>query len=321
MSYSSAALRPSSVTPARYRHSPDGLSAQADKIARMRDARAPQPVPGLPIGFIRSSLFSASSSSEPCRRLELPTGPRVKSLVYTGPRLGQGHAMVYQALMTMVFRRAPRFDENAIVDVTRRELLEVLGCSDQGKKARDHVWSVLRDLMAASIELETVTHLYADVLISGLELEKATGKMRVEIPRRTVSLFCDEVTEINLVRKRALGKSPLTLWLHDFLSSQSNVQLGMKPWRLDDLKAWSGSKLEPKKFRAAMKASATSLTTCADPLLKSWHINAQDQLVYVKHETRTRILDGKEVERVRAAAEKQATAAEEARWRRNHIQL
>src|SRR3954469_17893272 len=97
MAYTSALLRATNPAPRPYRL--DGPSAQAEKIDIIRTARAPQPQGGSPIAFARSALFAVAGVGEMVRGLALPVGAKVDSLTFTGPRLGQQHALVWQTLV------------------------------------------------------------------------------------------------------------------------------------------------------------------------------------------------------------------------------
>lgn len=280
---------------ARARYSPDGPSSEQQRVATLQSARAPQPQSGLPLAFVRSALFSVSDTGTHLKQERLPVGPLGASqphadeprLVYTGPRLGQQHALVWQALMTLSIRRKcadPSFGEELVI--SRRDILEVLGWKSTSSAARSWVWSLLLDLQGAIIELRTPRHTFSQSLISSMEVDEITGRMKIQIPERTLALLTDEVACIDLTRKRSLGRDPLTLWLHDFISSQHNDPGRMIPWSIDALRTLSGSTKPLAKFRASLKKAAAALTTCESPLLTKWRIDDQDRLVYTKTKTR-----------------------------------
>ena len=312
------------------RYSPDGPTPEQSRQATLLSNRAPQPQPGLPVAFVRSALFSASDvgTEVKCEKLlvgPLPSGAQATdtagSLVYTGPRLGQQHAMVWQALMTLSIRRKssdPGFGEE--LTISRREILEVLGWKNASTPARRWVMDLLLDLKRAEIELETPRHTCYESLISSIKVDKITGRLRIHISEQTLALLTDEVACIDLTRKRSLGRDPLTLWLHDFISSQHNDPSRMIPWAVDALRTLSGSTKPLSKFRAALRKAAEALKTCESPLLTKWRIDDQDRLVYTKTKTRVVFLPAAALE-VQEARSKQERAVEAARSQRERIIL
>ena len=313
-----------SVALSSFRYSPDGPSAEQQRETALREARAPQPQSGLPLAFVRSALFSVSDTGTHLKRERLPVGPLggsqaagdAATLVYTGPRLGQQHALVWQALMTLSIRRKstdPGFGEELVI--SRRDILEVLGWKSTSTAARSWVWSLLLDLQGAIIELRTPRHTYSQQLIGSIQVDEITGRMRIHISERTIALLTDEVACIDLNRKRSLGKDSLTLWLHDFISSQHNDPSRMIPWSIDALRTLSGSTKTLAKFRASLKKAAAALTTGDAPLLTKWRIDEQDRLVYTKTKTRVVFLPAPalEVQVAKSWHEQQVEAAQEQR--------
>lgn len=312
------------------RYSPDGQTPEQSRQATLLANRAPQPQSGLPMAFVRSALFSVSDTGSEVKRKRLPVGPlggsetvdALPSLVYTGPRLGQQHAMVWQALMTLSIRRKstdPGFGEELMIN--RREILGVLGWKNASTPARRWVMDLLRDLRRAEIEMRTPRHkTFLDSLIGSIEVDEITGQMKIHIPDRTLGLLTDEVACIDLTRKRSLGRDPLTLWLHDFISSQHNDPSRMIPWAVDALRTLSGSTKPLAKFRASLKIAAAALMTCESPLLTKWRIDDQDRLVYTKTKTRVVFLPAPALE-VQEARSKHDQAWEAARDQRARIIL
>lgn len=305
-------------------YSPDCPSPEQQRVATLQAKRAPQPQSGLPLAFVRSALFSVSDTGTHLKRERLPVGPLggsqaagdAATLVYTGPRLGQQHALVWQALMTLSIRRKcadPSFGEELII--SRRDILEVLGWKSTSSAARAWVWSLLVDLQGAILELRTPRHTFSQSLISSIEVDEITGRMKIQIPDRTLALLTDEVACIDLTRKRSLGRDPLTLWLHDFISSQHNDPARMIPWPVDALRTLSGSTKPLAKFRASLKKAAAALTTGDAPLLTKWRIDEQDRLVYTKTKTRVVFLPAPalEVQVAKSWHEQQVEAAQEQR--------
>lgn len=321
----SPAVRAPSKPLQAVRYSPDGPSHEQQREAALREARAPQPQAGLPLAFVRSALFSVSDVGADMKRERLLVGPMpgatpsaAASLVYTGPRLGQQHAMVWQALMTLSIRRKssdPGFGEELMI--SRRDILDVLGWKSASTAARNWVMDLLLDLQRAVIELRTPRHTYSQTLISSIVVDEITGRMRIQIPERTLALLTDEVACINLDRKRSLGRDALTLWLHDFISSQANDPSKMIPWPVDALRMLSGSNKSLAKFRAALRKSAVSLAATADPLLTKWRIDEQDRFVYTKAKTRVVFLPAPalKVQVAKSWHEQQVEAAQEQRAR------
>ena len=310
-------FNPPRVNPLNPNGRHDGQSAHA---AQREAERAPQPHAGLPMGFVRSSLFGVSGSRELVRNERLEVGPRVETLTYSGPKLSQNHAMIWQALMSLAIQTRPA---PGLMSIWKSAGATFWTCSASPKKtAKPAAGSGNCSKISRARSSKWRPRRIAIAMCSSapLALEKATGKLTIRIPARAVALLCDEMVLIDLPRKRRLGKAPLTLWLHDFISSQSNDPLRAIPWPVEGLRTLSGSALPLFRFRAALRKSAQALADDTDPLLKSWHIDAHDRLVYAKTPTRTVLLPAQAAV-VRQAQSAHIDAVQAAREQRMRVLL
>ena len=233
--------------------------------------------------MLRSSIFSASErSKEHLRKVELVTFKNF-SAIYTGPRLSQQHAVLWQAL---VFEHRARggFDSERPLRIRQTDLIRAIGCTDTSTKTRKWVWDKLQDLQQAIVELATPKHRYSGQLLGEVTKDEQTGALEIHLPAKLSVLLSDELAFIDLNRKLGFGRNQLACWMHDFLSSQHNGKCF--PFTVKDLHAMSGSPLKLRQFRPRFQKALTMLQAGTDPLLLSARINAADQLVFTKAQTK-----------------------------------
>lgn len=323
-----SALRPSitSAQPsAAPRYTPDGPSP-ADLVKSKRlAARAPHPHRGLPLAFVRSAIFAVGGVGEKITEKKvlplgaMPTPPEgycgnegTPTIAYTGLRLGQTHALIWQALMSVALDGPIDMTSKAItIKTTRGALLEAIGVKSDTAKARKQVWRYLKEIKTGEIDLKTPRHLYCASLISEIELDIKTGLLTAVVPTRVFSLLCDEIVAIPLKQKHALGKDAVAHWLHDFLSSQSNDPARMIPWAISTLFALSGCRSTLRAFRSNVKKAAAKLAAGPAPLLSKWAIDKDDRLVYTKKKTKVVLLppQAKKVEQIQSFHSDEVSAA------------
>lgn len=318
--YARPAANPSTAKPTPARYTPDGISQEEEARAKRVADRAPHPHRGIPLAFVRSALFSVSGvgtlSEKP---LHLPLGPMPSppasmaanegafQMSYFGPRLGQAHALAWQALMSIALSRPVDLTKDLIeIRTTRGDLLRALGIQPNAPKAKAQICKHLEEIMCGNIKLSSPRHSFSASLIATLEIEKRGDKdglpkfLTAKVPKEVFALLCDEIVAIPLQQKRALGKDAVTLWLHDFLSSQSNDPTRMIPWPIEALYKLCGSQSTLRAFRSAVKKAAARLAVGPGPLLLKWSIDKDDRLVYTKRKTRVVLLPppAKKVEQI-----------------------
>jgi hypothetical protein len=244
---------------------------------------------GLPLGFARSALFSVQErTGKTLQRVKLPSGPGIE-LTYTGPRLHQQHNLVWQAVVSLLLEQHAASGDAVLegpqqLATNRRKLLDAAGKRDDTSRTmRSWVWDTLTELQSGQIELRTQRQRFSDSLLGALTMNEDTGAISIAIDARMIDLLRDEVAVINLKRKATLGRSQLALWLHDFISTQSNDQAF--PWPVKELHRLCGSAQAVPQFRQRLRTAAARLTKGTDPLLTTWHIDKHDRLVFTKIRT------------------------------------
>lgn len=271
----------------------------------------PNVFPGLPLGFVRSALFGVSElphesnrnlSREAARHdaIEL-AAPKAYHVHYRGPSLNQHHAIVWQAIIE-AHRKRCGSDPMQVLRISRPDLLRAIGRKDVGTGARKQLGKWIEDLTRAWVSVDTPKIRYQGALISAALLDKETHQLCISIPG-LLDLFTNEVAGIDLQRKLLLGRNQIALWLHDYISSQSNDPQRMIPVPVSELHRLSGTSLAKPQFRQRLKQAIDLLKdnkVCTTPLLISATIDASDRLVFQKSRTFTLILGGNAKNRVLA---------------------
>lgn len=268
-------------------------------------------LPGLPLGFVRSALFGVGDkrtetnrdlSREAARNdaVDLASAKAYR-IRYRGPSLDQHHALVWQAIIE-AHRTQCGHDPMQALHISRPALLRAIGRKDVGTGARKQLGKWIGDLTRAWVSVDTPKVTYQGALISAALLDKETHQLTISIPG-LLDLFTNEVAGIDLTRKLTLGRNQLALWLHDFISSQSNDPSRMIPVPVSELRRLSGSSLGMPQFRQRLKQALELLKTRSEgttPLLIRATIDSTDRLVFEKSRTLTLILGGKAEIRVQA---------------------
>ena len=266
------------------------------------DSLAP---PRVPLGFVRSTLFCVSRGTRLLDNEPLAISPvRGAKLVYSGPKLSQHHAMLWQAIVQIAMDQRTKGDEpfHSSCD----ELLRAMGTKGNDTKQRARVSSWLQELAASRVQYETNIQAYNGPLLGGAWREKTGAKLTLRLNEGLISLLENEVLKNDLLRKAALGQNLLALWLHDYLASH----LKPPPEKVDTLRLWSGSVLALPQFRQRLLASLGALKNGADPLVLSWKLSRKDQLFVEKAKTSVVILP-KAIEN----AKRQGSQRQEREWK------
>jgi hypothetical protein len=236
-----------------------------------------------PLALLRSSLFAAAEHrGEPMRNAVLVTSKHF-SANYTGPRLSQQHAVIWQALI-LEHRSRCGHDSASPLCIRQTDLLRAIGRTDTSTPARKWLWEKLRDLQQAIVELTSPKHRYSGQLVGEVLKDEQTGAFEIHLPSKLAVLLSDELAFIDLDRKLGFGRNQLACWLHDFISTQHNTK--HFPFAVKELHALSGSPLALRQFRPRLRKALTLLQAGTDPLLLSARINAADQLIFTKAATK-----------------------------------
>lgn len=170
------------------------------------------------------------------------------SITYTGQRLTQVHADVWQGIM----HRARAQPEGAKVRFRAREFLRTIGRHDgQSQRKQLHGW--ITDLCATCVEIRDhrSNRLYFGSLLPDGAADESNpneAAYAVSINRELCKLFDAGFATFDWQQRRNLMGKPLALWLQHYFSSFK------KPVSVADLQVLSGSKAtERRKFRSHLK--------------------------------------------------------------------
>lgn len=236
-----------------------------------------------PLSFLRTPLFAAAERSKATLKRELlsaSTNCGIK-LTYTGPRLNQTHAVVWQALVRELRRQRAHVTHRAVV-VHKADLLRATGHKDTSTSSRDWLWSKLQDLQTALVEVETERHRYSGQLVGRIIQDKQTKLFHIEVDDELAVMLTDDFANVDLDRKLSFGRHQLACWLHDFLSTQSNTR--RFPFPVAGLREWSGSPLAMPQFKQKLKEAVMLLKGGERPLLIDGRITG-DMFVWEKNPT------------------------------------
>lgn len=270
-----------------------------------------------PLGLLRSSLFAAAErSNDHLRGVELVTSKHVTA-TYSGPRLSQQHAILWQAIV-LEHRSRCGEDSDEPLRIRQTELLRAIGRQDTSTPARKWLLGKLGELQQAMVTLKTVKHHYSGQLIGEVLKDETTGSFEIHLPSRLAVLLSDELAYIDLDRKLTFGRNQLACWLHDFISTQSNNRYF--PLSVRELHKMCGTPLALPQFRLRLKQALGLLQAGTNSLLLDAHINKMDQLVFIKANTYV-LIKHAPANDVLAARYKHEVAADVARENRGHVAL
>lgn len=299
-------------------------SSQALPASTERAAEIPRrPKPSLPIAFVRSNLFGVNArnrnTAEDC---ELCTDTNIR-LRYSGPRLNQGHSLLWHAVLTCWLEEATTnagYDFQDHIEVTSAELLRKIGWEDSSTSSRRWLLARLCDLQSSYVDLHTQRHDYSGLLLDEVFRDRsaASSPLILRVNPGLVDLLKNETVTIDVSRKHELAGKQLALWLHDFISSQTNgVPI---PFSVSRLHSLCGSGQQLAQFRPRVVAAAKRLQATTRPLLTSFGIDKKDRFNYSKTKTSVLILN-ESVGAAVVAAARAANAVERARAQRSRVAL
>lgn len=277
----------------------------------------------MPLGFVRSSLFGVRErrghSDADLRPHVLASDETLGvSIGYSGPRLNQQHARLWQALIRLA-SLAPQPVER--IFTTAPEILRMLGVADTGTTTKEWLMEKLTELGRAQVTMKTRRTRYFGALVTEMRYDLPTQRLVLGFNPRVAALFADEYVECNLARKSSYGRNQLAMWLHDFLSSQHNSPDRQVPFSVSRIQQLCGSNVKPKEFRRQLRIAAHLLATRGSaPLLLRWAIDAHDVFSYEKVVTKVTLLPAGAQARMHGEARKEA-AAQSARSRRAGLVL
>jgi hypothetical protein len=245
--------------------------AKAEEARVYQLAFWPEDKRAMPTEFIRSALF-AGIQAKHATHLD---GEQIASangltIIYTGQRLTQVHADVWEGIMHL----ARQLPEGERVTFRARQFLRLIG-RHTGKSQRDELRRLFRQLTATSIEInDTRNHrrFWGSLLPSGADRDDDDDTLYVvELNRNLAKLFDRGFSTVDWQLRRKLLKKPLALWLQHFFSDYR------KPATVAFLHQHSGSTARSlRHFREQLRAALDELQSVG--VLASWRIDDADTL-------------------------------------------
>lgn len=178
----------------------------------------PEPVRGVPNGFLRSALFGAikKGARRYMEREQLAALEGVE-MRYTGQRLDQGDLDVWESVLHAA--RMQALGEHC--HITSYALLKLMGKTDTGKN-RATLHSRITRLVAGAVEVKQGRYTYMGSLIGeAFKDEKTQGWVIVVNPRLRTLFAADQFTYVEWAVRRALDGQPLAQWMHGFYVSHA----------------------------------------------------------------------------------------------------
>jgi hypothetical protein len=299
------------------RKAPTGLKKSATRSDILAIApivvRSAEPMPGIvrasgrgfapaadwPIGLpmvpnlvSRSALFSCVRTVVPNEQDEDAAVPRIVGVViekrvastsqykvvYRGEVLNQADGEVWQVAILSARQAGAA---GLPVTFSLNEWCRVLNRRENDQRTNTAIVRSLKRLMGAFLMVEN-RESGEDVWVNLIERVKRdpnSGRYMISINPLIVSLFTDDVTEIDLRRKARL-RSSLAKWMHDYFSTHSHP-IPMALERLQDL---SGMAMNTalRNVRIKVREAIEELQTCEPPLFAKGTVIEDDKLHVVK---------------------------------------
>lgn len=224
-----------------------------------------------PALFARSGLFPAErvrrASSAPAAATEI-FGQGAYRATLTGPRLSVGDKLVFESIVRLA--KAVRLDLHQPLRTSHREIARDMAWKDEGGGTLRFIWAALERFASTEISfsIEDGTRRSGKMLESATKLRGSQGLDLRFDPNFIIGAFsCDKQYRIDRARRESFD-SPLSKWLHDFVSTHS------KPMPLDlaYLRERSGFHGRPKDFVSRLRLAADTIASKAPGLLASYAI-------------------------------------------------
>ena len=278
--------------------------------------------PATPLSFARSGIFSIdrreAGEADFVLDYQVPSDERYQ-LLYTGPRLDQSHALVWQAVVQKAM--AQKKPVEGALDTTSAELLRAIGLEAYCTHNRRRLARWLKEIGQATVVVTSERYSYQGPLLHGICKDKATGHLQI-VPNAQLAAFLDDEVLFNDLARKASLPGQLTMALHDLIASHRTVPATP----IAELhRYFGGARQQLKHFRQEVKKAMAALTQGPNPLVAEWHIDDDDCLVVAKKAaTRVKLLPpgtaGKKIRARAVAAEVNAKVAA-ARKKRTEVAL
>lgn len=234
--------------------------AEQDRIAAAEQAELarvyqlsfwPDERRAMPEAFVFSAVFAAVKTDKQITRQSLASINGLTA-IYTGPRLNQVHADVWQGIMHLA-RQQP---EGTLIRFTAHQLLRLIG-RHTGKRQREQLKKWIAQLCASDLLVRDDSR---NVAFGGHLLTRVTEGDRLDesvfdviVTRPIARVLESGFGTINWSQRQALHQKPLALWLQLFFSVFG------KPVAVAQLHKLSGSTCQLKEFRRMLADALTAL--------------------------------------------------------------
>jgi TrfA protein len=244
--------------------------AQQDEAAKLYQlALWPENRRAMPTSLVRSALFAAIHGKDATYidGVEIASINDL-SIKYTGQRLTQVHADVWEGVMHL----ARGAQEAQKVSFRAKAFLRLIG-RHTGKSQREELKSLFRQLTATCVEVHDTKnnrHFFGSLLPQGADKDENDDTLYVvEINRHLARLFDRGFSTVDWEQRKRLRAKPLSLWLqHHFAAFD-------KPISVAELHRLSGSTSKTLfHFRANLKAALTELKAVG--VLADWYLDDSD---------------------------------------------
>jgi hypothetical protein len=254
----------------------------------MTTSWAPHFEDATPIAFVRSALFATQAAgSGPLQNAQIQTASDAigANIIYTGPRLGATHALVWQSIIGIAHEQ--EIVANASFTVSSSALLRSISiAASNDTRARSRLIDRIEDLSHSFVQLTTARHQYSGALIHGFRRNVSNGHLVIELSNALARLLSNEVVFNTSARKATLGRCQLKLWLHDFINSHKIPP----PLRVAALHSMCGATQPLRNFRSNLKSALCALASLNQPVVTTWLIDGNDRLVLTKPPSRVLLL-------------------------------
>ncbi len=207
----------------------------------------------MPEAFIASAVFAAIKTDKQITRKPLASINGLTA-IYTGPRLNQVHADVWQGIMHLA-RQQP---EGAVIRFTAHQLLRLIG-RHTGKAQREQLKRWIAQLCASDLLIQddaSRVRFGGHLLTRIAETDHVVldqSAFAVVITRNVARVLESGFGTIDWRQRQALHNKPLALWLQLFFSRFR------RPVPVAQLHALSGSEATLRRFRQHLAAALTDL--------------------------------------------------------------
>ncbi|MGA3123617.1 MAG: plasmid replication initiator TrfA [Polyangiaceae bacterium] len=228
----------------------------------------------MPGEFIACALFSSIQEKDS----EYLEGSQLASInglsvTYTGHRLTQVHADVWEAIMHL----GRQFPEGSCVQFRSRQLLSLMG-RHTGKSQRDQLKTWLRHLSATCVEITDTKekrHYWGSLLPRGADKVEGDDTLyAVEINRDLAKMFQSGIALVDWNQRQELRGKWLALWL------QRHFARFQKPMAVADLYRLSDSKTKRLvDFRKQLRAALADLQAVG--VIAAWRVDAATDTLHI----------------------------------------